>query len=239
LGAFGTLAAIYGYSRDNEREADENGFRMMLAAGYDIKEAPNLFRHLQEDFDKEKNGEPFFFGTHPRLQERIDSYEDLIKEAIPTGTNTDKEMVINEVQFLQLTHKLVLDNALFDISMGRFETAKQGIRKFLKQKPESTQGYYYLAEAYLHQSEQPPNKRLKDKETKEEKRQKAIEYYQKAIETDPGFPLPYKAVGILYFKEGEKDKARERLTKYLELSADGQDAAYVKGYLERLGDGKR
>lgn len=234
LGYFGTLAAIYGYSKDNEREADKRGFLMVLDAGYDIKEAPVLFKHLQENFDKEKKNEPFVFGTHPRLQERVDSYNDLIKEVLSEGGYVDKDRLTGKEKFIEMTHGLVLDNASFDISMGRFETAKAGIKKYLEQDPNSAKGHYYLAEVYMHQYEQPRNKRLKDTETKEEKKLRAIQYYGKAIELDPNFPLSYKALGVLCFKEDKKEEAKRNLAKYLELSPDAEDAPYVKNYLKGL-----
>src|SRR4030067_1130229 len=43
LGALGTLAAITGYSREQEAEADREGFKLMVKAGYDPGEAPKLF----------------------------------------------------------------------------------------------------------------------------------------------------------------------------------------------------
>ncbi|MFH1442048.1 MAG: M48 family metalloprotease [Candidatus Omnitrophota bacterium] len=234
LGAFGTLAAIYGYSKDNEREADKNGFNMVLAAGYDIKEAPKLFRHLQKNFDKEKKDEPFFFGTHPRLKERIVSYESLIQEIVSDGKYSQQERICNKDEYLKMTHELVLNNALLDISMGRFETAKAGIKKYLKYEPDSSKGYYYLGEVYMHQFEQPENKKLKDKETKEDKKRKAVECYNKAIELDIVFAYPYKALGLMYFKDGRKEKARKKLSRYLELNPDTSDSLYVKKYLEKL-----
>ncbi len=234
LGTYGTLAAIYGYSRDNEREADENGFKMMLTAGYDVSEALKIFKHLQENFDKEKKDEPFFFGTHPRLQERIDNYESLIKETISDKAYFQDRKAVNEKEFIEITHELVLNNALLDISLGRFGTAKVGVRKYLEHEPNSAKGYYYLAEIYMHQFEQPENKKLKDKETKEQKKEKAIEFYHKAIELDQAFPLPYKALGIIYFKDSKKEQAKEKLSKYLELNPDADDKLYVENYLKKL-----
>jgi beta-barrel assembly-enhancing protease len=49
LGTFGTLAAVTGYSREHETEADEQGFRRVVEAGYDPQETPKLFQHLKRD----------------------------------------------------------------------------------------------------------------------------------------------------------------------------------------------
>ena len=234
LGAVGVQAAIYGYSKDNEREADEIGFKAIAEAGYDVTETPKLFKHLQDNFDKEKKNEPFFFGTHPRLKERIDSYEELIKDTVIKESYSLVERRVNREEFLKYTHSLVLDNSLLDISKGRFETAKAGIRKYLDYEPESAKGYYYLAEAYLHQFEQPENKKLKDKETKGEKKVKAKEFLLRAIKLDQSFALAYKSLGLMYMKDNSKDEAWQNLERYLELSPDAADRLYVENYLKRL-----
>ena len=43
LGAIGTIAAVSGYSQELETQADVEGFKLMLSAGYDPYEAPKLF----------------------------------------------------------------------------------------------------------------------------------------------------------------------------------------------------
>jgi predicted Zn-dependent protease len=73
LGSVGTLASVYGYGRDLEGQADIEGFKALVQAHYDPKEAARLFVHLQRSVAEEKKPEPFFFGTHPQLQERIDN----------------------------------------------------------------------------------------------------------------------------------------------------------------------
>jgi predicted Zn-dependent protease len=79
LGTIGTIAAVTGYSREHETEADREGFELMLNAGYDPAEAPKLFLHLKKELEEENRKEPFFFGTHPRLKDRVENYETLLK----------------------------------------------------------------------------------------------------------------------------------------------------------------
>ena len=85
LGTIGTVAAVTGYSRENETEADKEGFHLVALAGYDVEEAPKLFLHLKREVEEEQIKEPFFFGTHPRLQERIDNYNVLLKDNARAG----------------------------------------------------------------------------------------------------------------------------------------------------------
>jgi len=60
VGAFGTTAAITGYARDQEREADREGLDLMVRAGYDPTEAPKAFHEMKKELDREKIKEPFF-----------------------------------------------------------------------------------------------------------------------------------------------------------------------------------
>ena len=80
LGYLGTMASITGYSRELESEADSVGFSLMTNAGYDPEESPKLFVHIKKELEEEKIREPFFFGTHPRIRERIESYEKLLNK---------------------------------------------------------------------------------------------------------------------------------------------------------------
>lgn len=231
LGQLGTIAAIYGYSREHEREADKYGFERMLAANYDINEAPRIFKHLKEDFDKEKKPDPFFFSSHPKLDERIESYNELITSVYAKEAQ-DKLKVRNEKEFILLTKNLLLDNAELDISLGRLETAKAMVEKYISNFSDNAQGYYYLGKVYTQKYQQPENKKLKEKITKEELKQRAIEYYKKAIAKDAAFGLSYRDLGILYFKDGNKPEAEEYFRRYITVCPSGKDKTYIENYIK-------
>jgi len=67
------VASVNGYGRSLEREADDGGFRKMADAGYDVREAPKVYQALMDDHGESGKAEAFFFGSHPRLSERIES----------------------------------------------------------------------------------------------------------------------------------------------------------------------
>lgn len=64
------LAAVNGYGRELEHEADRGGFHKLRAAGYDVREAPRVYEILADDHGEAGATETFFFGSHPRLAER-------------------------------------------------------------------------------------------------------------------------------------------------------------------------
>ena len=48
------------------------GFAKLAAAGYDLRQAPKVYQVLYDDHGDSRRAEAFFFGSHPRLTERIE-----------------------------------------------------------------------------------------------------------------------------------------------------------------------
>jgi predicted Zn-dependent protease len=219
LGAVGTLAAVTGYSRELETEADIEGLRLMVNAGYDPKEAPKLFIHLKKELEEEDIKEPFFFGTHPRLRERIRNYENLLKTKYEGHSGGIK----NSRLFMEKIQRLILDNARLDLKAGRFKTAQRGIERYLKLRPDDPDAYYLLGEVFRQRG-------------KEGDIEKAKEYYEKAINIDSSYPEPHKGIGLIFYKKGKKDNAKKHLELYLSLSPEAPDRAYIEEYIKTLSD---
>jgi predicted Zn-dependent protease len=215
LGATRTMA-ITGYFQDLETEADLTGLEFVLNAGYDLKEAPRLFQHLKRELVEEQAQEPFLFGTHPRLQKRIQNCEDFLR----AHCQGQEEGVKNTEIFLEKVQRLLLENALLDLKAGRFPSAYRGLEKYLNVNPHDPRAYYLLGEVCRQRA-------------RENDMLKAKEYYKKAILLDPLYPEPYKAVGLIYYKEGEKRLARMSFEYCLALSPHAPDRAYIRGYLEQ------
>jgi predicted Zn-dependent protease len=70
-------AMISGYSRKQEREADEEGARMMAAAGLDPHALPQFFAVLQHE-GREIPGALSWLASHPATTDRIADLERLI-----------------------------------------------------------------------------------------------------------------------------------------------------------------
>lgn len=211
LGDIGTTAAITGYSRDLEREADVVGLRLMVEAGYDPAEAPKPFHELKREVEAEKIDEPFFYATHPRLAERIETYQALLEREY----RGRKGGVRNEAVFLGKTAPVVLDNARMELKAGRFAVARRGAEKYAAIRPTDPRGPTLLGEVSRQRGE---------KSDLEEARL----HYQKAIAMDRTFPEPHRGLGLVHFKRGEKRLARRSLETYLALAPKAPDRAYVE-----------
>lgn len=69
----GLSVALSGYSRANEREADEYGILYMANAGYNPYGAIDMFELLASASEGQRNFFENMFATHPETQERIDN----------------------------------------------------------------------------------------------------------------------------------------------------------------------
>lgn len=69
----GLGVALSGYSRSNEREADEFGIHYMTLAGFNPKGATNMFEHMAAASPGKRNFFENLLATHPDTQERIAS----------------------------------------------------------------------------------------------------------------------------------------------------------------------
>jgi len=216
LGTVGAMAAVTGYSKEMETEADRVGMGLMADAGYDPQETPKLFVYLKSDLEKNNVAEPFFFGSHPRLQERIKNFENFLE-----SDYSGKTGVKGDERFNRLISQLLLDNAMMDLDMGRYSSALEGVEKFLRMTPSSGRGHFCLGEIYRQRGEK-------------EDSQKAEKEYHQALSCDPNYPLPRKGLGIIYYKQGLNDKSAAEFEKYLQLLPDALDREYIMQYIQHL-----
>jgi len=217
FGNLGALAAIKGYSRDMESEADSEGLRMQVRAGYDPAEAPKIFLILQKEAASEKRSEAYFFASHPKLQARIDNYEALLK----TDYADRRGGITNPEGFLRTVGPLLLDNAEMDMKSGRHEVARGSIARYITGNGETARAVFLLGETYRQSGQKADVP-------------KAEEYYLRAITLDPAYPDPHRVIGTLAYKRKERGQAQKSLERYLELAPNAPDRGYIKEMLNNL-----
>ena len=115
----GLLAAVNGYGRSMEDEADVGAMRLMTQAGYDVNEAPKVHQMLLQRYGDPSRLENFFFGNHSRNQERIEHYERMLSTEYAQVAQA-ASLVTNTEEFQRRTRPLVRDNAILDVEAGRY-----------------------------------------------------------------------------------------------------------------------
>lgn len=211
-------ASISGYSKELETQADEEGLRCMVEAGYDPKESVKAFDTLKQGWDETKVQEPFFFGTRPRVEERIENNLRLLNGEYQRAANEPGRRQ-NAEEFLARVHLLLLDNALLDLNLGRAKIAQAAIEKHLARQPDSPRGHFAGGEL---------NRRSGRNDD-------AIKAYAQAAELDPSYAEPHRELGLLYRAQNRPGEARAEFEKYLQLNPKALDAGIIRGYMTEPG----
>jgi predicted Zn-dependent protease len=182
----------------------------MIAAGYSARESIRTFEHLQAEIRAADIKEPFFFASHPKLQERIDSFSELVKDA-------DNGEVGRE-RFVDATAGLRLASLDADLAAYRYRQIILVLSNPEQRREYPPEAAYYLGEAY----------RLRGEKGDDEAAERE---FQSLIETAPQFAPAYRALGMLHFKRGDTTRAAPLLRHYLDLAPGAADRAYVEYYL--------
>jgi len=93
------------YSRDDERQADDLGFRYALNQGYDVRYMDDVFRSLQRLGEASKESPlPSWLATHPGEAERIQTIDSKLAQLQPAQLANTK---VNAREYLQRVNGLV------------------------------------------------------------------------------------------------------------------------------------
>jgi predicted Zn-dependent protease len=211
-------SAWSGYRHEAELEADREGLKLMMRAGYNPYEALRLFGHLAEEKAREKYREPLFFGSHPRLQTRIEKCTEFLGSIDPT-----RGFRLNgENRFGFMLRDVILDNIALDIQAGRFAQARQASERFLATYSDDARVYYLLGEIYRQLG--------RDRDESD----RAESFYKRAIDLDAGYPEPHRALGLMYYKAGQLQQAQPYLEASVLLAPNAQENTYIRNYLKRI-----
>jgi len=221
------LAAVNGYGRDLEREADEGGFTKMSLAGYDIRESPKVYAALKEDHGEKSKAETFFFGSHPRLQERIEAANDYAA-AHPEAVADSK--FDDQAAFRRRMRPIVREDARLNIGLGRYSLAQDQLARVLKEMPEDPEALYLMGLAKVKVAEA-----AKTDAEKQELRKAARTHLEAALRRDPDMPGPHRELGLLAYLADDFAAACAAFRRYLELTPRGaEEAAPIRDYMLEL-----
>lgn len=221
LGIFSSFiyaSAVSGYSRGSENEADLEGLNQIVDAGYDPKEAVKLFEIMLEDIKLNEIKESYFFSTHPKVVDRIESSEKIINEKYSDTTG-----LVDKKRFQRYIKPMLIENIEMDLKLKRFKSAKKSIDTFMNRYEENAYGNYLLAEYH----------RLNEFNFDD-----ALKNYNIALQKETDNYNSYRGLGYLYMKKKEKDKARIAFEQYLSFNENASDKKYIERYIRTLKNNK-
>lgn len=227
-------AMVSGYSRDMEREADDEAIKTMAAAGYSPHELARMFRHMLAESRNRGSFETFFWGSHPRISERIETVEKAAAR-YPTREQTDK------ANFERQTTRVRLTNALYDAQLGRWQLANQQTARVLAGMPDSRRAsFHHLSQAHLYTAASLGARSRGNHEGAEQAMTLAVARFKQVTST-PGtadYAMGYRGLGDLYFAHHSHKstdcEAKAAYAKYLELQPAVRDVGSIKAKVSQL-----
>jgi predicted Zn-dependent protease len=187
--------------RSLEQEADRVGLDMVIKANYDPYEALEIFGNLREG-DGKGTGEDRAAALLQALTP-IDS--------VP-GRLTDRRVFGKHLQ------QLLLEQARLELRQGRWDEALRCARRLVRDAPTHACGYFLLGEILRQRNEAGDTPQ-------------ALAHYFRAIVSDPSLPGPHKAIGLIYFKQGQARLAKSFFENALALAPHSHDNDYIRSYL--------
>jgi predicted Zn-dependent protease len=238
-----TAATISGYSREMERQADQDGLSLMTAASYD----PHAMARTFELLDEKLEFEPIegFYNDHPKLAERRAAALDFA-----SSQNISNLQLGSEKEYLEKVSPAICYNIEADINSRRARTAVARATRLTTVMPDEPKYQVLLADAYrslgaktvvpsedelnrhgqaehrkeyFGMTEQEEQRRLlqspQGETTLQENLGKAETLYSGVIQRNPSFADAYRGLGFLYEQQAKYSEAAEEYHKYLGIVA--------------------
>ena len=228
------LASVNGYGRRLELEADKGAFHKLDAAGYDVAEAPRVYELLKGSPSDASGVEVFFFGSHPKLDNRIRNAKTWIAQnpgAISVGEESDVDLrAERQAVFERRIRPVVRDDARLNLDLGRLKLAESQLLRAFEGMPEDPEVHYLLARLYLARADENP-------EQADALRNSAYQALRESVRLDPDHPSPHLRLGLLAYEDGDFPTACVQLRQYLEVASGADDAERVRDYVLELDRG--
>ena len=218
LAKLGLAGSASSFSREEEREADQRGFELATAAGYDPAQCVALWQQeLAEETAAPKDGEfAAFAANHPATTERVSTMTAMANVAAAQRANwqTNADAFRKAVQPFRA--QWVSEN----IALAQYEQSLLVLQLLLKSEPNSGELQYYLAEVY--------RRRNADGDSA-----KALAAYAAAVTAGGAPPAVYRGLGLASLKAGDKAAAHTAFQKYLAAVPAADDRAMIEYYLSQ------
>ena len=216
-------AAVNGYGRSQEDQADRVGMRYMVDAGYDPAPAPEVWDIFNQTYGDQSKIENFFYGNHSTNSKRKKNQREEIRRHYSDPAAVAISRPVNAKGYQKVMLPLTRDNAVLDFEAKRYPIARAGFDRVLTNRPDDPVALTYLGRIALAGSEEPG--RFSEAEAK----------YRKAIAAEPKYPDAHRELGKLLASQNKASEAKSELRKYLELApSDAPDRGEVASQIGKL-----
>jgi predicted Zn-dependent protease len=186
------------YSREDERQADQLGFKYMTLAGFDPSGMVELLNALEKGHPQGTNAAPSYLLTHPGGPERISNIESMTVGYKPGAENREVARLRMLFPYIKVTLAAKYEDT---------DDAERLLKKLAQESPDSAIVNYGYGLLWKEKAEYA----------------KALEYLQKASKRDPTFLPILRNLGEVYHLMGQDRQAISVLEEALKI--DDQDKA--------------
>jgi beta-barrel assembly-enhancing protease len=215
IGQLALLASAFGFSRDQERDADRIGVTLMREAGYDLSQAARVWENLLLELKARPDGLQHspMFATHPSPEERKDA---LLKLAVaaPGGVTGEREW--NDV-----IQPYRMDLLKDEIQRGQHEESIVLFSRMMERFPALPELPFARAEVYRSRASR-------------EDYDLAIRDYLLSMGIGAEPAEVHRGMGLILRARKQMPEARESLGRYLERASAAPDAPMIRSYLKEM-----
>ena len=216
VGRVGIMATMFAFSREQEMRADRAGMRLMQQAGYEGRQAAQVWDNLLGEL-KITGGENVgersaMFTTHPPVGDRRN---ELLALAGAGGG------VVAATQYQRVIAPLRLSWLRDEIKRGQYEESLVLFDRLLAAKPQDGELLYARGEVLRLRGDKDDLARSLDDLTR-----------ATAAEQAPVDAL--RSLGLVHKQRGDAAAAVRAFEKYLVLAPDAPDSSLLKAYLAEL-----
>ncbi|MCH8856316.1 MAG: M48 family metalloprotease [Proteobacteria bacterium] len=214
VGQMATLAGAFGFSRDQERQADQIGLALMRQAGYDTHEAPKVWDNLRLELAAVHGGDPSLrnplFASHPGSAERGEKLREL--------SAGDEAGYVGEAEHRRALLGLQAQMLEDELKRGQTGETLALLGRLIERQPERADLLYSRGEA----------RRLRAADGDLDQ---ALADFQRAIAVGSEPPEVYRSLGYLLRSRDDAEHAREAFGRYVEKAPAAPDVALIKSFL--------
>ncbi len=217
-------AAINGYGRAREAEADLAALDYMVTANYDVTEAPRVFDHLLEEYDDPWAPVAFFFADHPRTVARREYVSSRVAEmSAGASVATGRETMGND-EYAARTRVVRHSMVELWVENGRYDRAVRDAERLLEADPEDAEVWLWFGEALRHMSSDPDTLDLAESK------------YAACASLDPTMAEPHRGLAAIAEARATVMEAVREYRMYLALSPSPSDGPYVRRRIRELSE---
>jgi predicted Zn-dependent protease len=214
IGQLAVIAGSFGFSRDQERDADNVGLTLMRNAGYDPREAAKVWENLRAEAAAAPGGDPSkgspMFATHPASSERSETLARLAENA--NGGFVGESEYSDKLAALQFD---LLDD---EVKRGQYGETLVLLDRMVKRQPKRADLLYFRGET----------RRLRADEGDHDT---ALADLRLATTLGNEPAQAHRSIGYIHQKREQLAEARAAFSVYIERAPSAPDVGMIKTYL--------